>query len=112
MDGYCVRIKKKKRKTLINNKDRKGNTGRWQEKEVRQKTHREGTNLMPLIKDNSEPLSPEQRSVHVFLELCHQGPIGGEDNVLVLKLQRDQRLALTVMHKNVQVHAVRKNILF
>ena len=67
---------------------------------------------MALIKHHSKPFCPQQRSVHIFLEFGHQGTVGGEHNVLVLQFQGDQRLALAVMHKNVEIHAKKEGNLF
>jgi hypothetical protein len=41
--------------------------------------------------------------VHFLLELCHQGAVGRQHDVLVLKLQRDQGLGLSVMNENVEI---------
>ena len=64
---------------------------------------------MTLIQNNSEPLCPEQRPVHLLLELGHEGSVGREDDVLLLQLHRDEGLALTVVNEDVQAHAEKKN---
>ena len=58
---------------------------------------------MTLVENNPEPLCPEKRPVHFLLELCHQGAVGRQHDVLVLQLQRDQGLGLSVMNENVEI---------
>jgi len=41
--------------------------------------------------------------MHLLLELCHERAVGGEDDVFLLQLHRDQRLALPVVNKDVQI---------
>ena len=61
--------------------------------------------LVTLVENDPEPLSPEQGSVHLLLELGHQRSVGGQHDVLVLKLQRDQGLRLAVVNENVEIDA-------